>query len=81
MFNDNKFLKASVIDKAENVEYVIEKIDRTAIAPIITVYWMSTDFKMYTTVISKKVLSNGVRSFAEGLTYIASSDKFKRFLL
>jgi len=81
MFSDNKFLKASVINKGENLEYVIEKIDRTAIAPIITVYWVSKDFKLYTTVISKKVLPNGVRSFAEGLTRIAYSDNFKRFLL
>ena len=81
MFSDNKFLKASVIDKGENLEYVIEKIDRTAIAPIITVYWMSKDFKMYTTVISKTVLPNGVRSFAEGLTRITYNEKFKQFLL
>lgn len=81
MFSNNKFLKASVIDKGENLEYVIETIDKTVAMPIITVYWMSKDFKMYTTVISKKVLPNGVRSFAEGLTRIAYSDKFKRFLL
>lgn len=81
MFSDNKFLKASVIDKGENLEYVIEKIDRTSIAPIITVYWMSKDFKMYTTVISKITLPNGVRSFAQGLTQIACSDNFKQFLL